>query len=573
MSTPIVEFKNFGFKYKSQSAPTLHDINLTIFKGEKVLILGPSGSGKSTLANCINGLNPFSYDGVITGSCKVAGMETKDASIFALSKVVGTVLQDSDAQFVGLSVGEDIAFALENQSMPRKEMLPKVEWAASVVGMSDFLMHVPYELSGGQKQKVALAGVLHGDVDLLIFDEPLAALDPRMGMTAVELIDRIHKEQNKTVVIVEHRLEDVLHRSVDRIVLMNEGRIVYDGVPDELLASDLLTRYGIREPLYIKAMKYAGCKLTPDQNLSDIQGMDLSPFEDKLKQQQLVKLEKYVPRVGEEILKVQNVTFAYGKDPVLKNISFSVRKGEKVAFVGKNGAGKSTMAKLICGIIRPREGQILINGTDYMKYSIKEIGEKIGYVMQNPNQMLVKDIIKDEVELAMLLRGKSREEIDEAVKKALKMCGLYPMRNWPVTAVSYGQKKRVTIASILVLQPDIIILDEPTAGQDYRHYTEIMEFLDELNREYGITIIFITHDMHLAIQYTDRAIVFSEGELVADDSVFRVLSNDEVIKRANLKQTSLYTLATRLGLDPEAYIEHFINYERMVRAHGQPAAD
>jgi len=573
MSTPIVEFKNFGFKYKSQSAPTLHDINLTIFKGEKVLILGPSGSGKSTLANCINGLNPFSYDGVITGSCKVAGMETKDASIFALSKVVGTVLQDSDAQFVGLSVGEDIAFALENQSMPRKEMLPKVEWAASVVGMSDFLMHVPYELSGGQKQKVALAGVLHGDVDLLIFDEPLAALDPRMGMTAVELIDRIHKEQNKTVVIVEHRLEDVLHRSVDRIVLMNEGRIVYDGVPDELLASDLLTRYGIREPLYIKAMKYAGCKLTPDQNLSDIQGMDLSPFEDKLKQQQLVKLEKYVPRVGEEILKVQNVTFAYGKDPVLKNISFSVRKGEKVAFVGKNGAGKSTMAKLICGIIRPREGQVLINGTDYMKYSIKEIGEKIGYVMQNPNQMLVKDIIKDEVELAMLLRGKSREEIDEAVKKALKMCGLYPMRNWPVTAVSYGQKKRVTIASILVLQPDIIILDEPTAGQDYRHYTEIMEFLDELNREYGITIIFITHDMHLAIQYTDRAIVFSEGELVADDSVFRVLSNDEVIKRANLKQTSLYTLATRLGLDPEAYIEHFINYERMVRAHGQPAAD
>lgn len=573
MSTPIVEFKDFGFQYKSQSASTLHDINLTIYNGEKILILGPSGSGKSTLANCINGLNPFSYDGVITGSCKVAGMETKDASIFALSKVVGTVLQDSDAQFVGLSVGEDIAFALENQSMPRKEMLPKVEWAAGVVGMDDFLMHVPYELSGGQKQKVAMAGVLHGDVDLLIFDEPLASLDPRMGMTAVELIDRIHTEQNKTVVIVEHRLEDVLYRSVDRIVLMNEGRIIYDGVPDKLLASDLLIRYGIREPLYIKAMKYAGCELTPDQNLSDIKGMNLSPFEDKLKQQQLVQLEKYVPRVGEEILKVLNVTFAYGKDPVLKNISFSVRRGEKVAFVGKNGAGKSTMAKLICGIIRPREGQVLMDGTDYMRYSIKEIGEKIGYVMQNPNQMLVKDIIKDELELAMLLRGKSRQEIDEAVNKALRMCGLYPMRNWPISAVSYGQKKRVTIASILVLQPEIIILDEPTAGQDYRHYTEIMEFLDELNRVYGITIVFITHDMHLAIQYTDRAIVFSEGELVADDSVFKVLSNDQVITRANLKQTSLYTLAMRLGIEPEAYIEHFINYERMVRTHGQQASD
>jgi len=573
MRTPIVEFRNFSFRYKSQSEPTLHDINLTIYKGEKVLILGPSGSGKSTLANCINGLNPFSYDGVITGSCKVAGMETKNASIFALSKVVGTVLQDSDAQFVGLSVGEDIAFALENQSVPRKEMLPKVEWAAGVVGMSDFLMHVPYELSGGQKQKVALAGVLHGDVDLLIFDEPLASLDPMMGMTAVELIDRIHKEQNKTVLIVEHRLEDVLHRSVDRIVLMNEGSIVYDGDPDRLLASDLLTRYGIREPLYIKALQYAGCELSSEQKLADIQTVDLSPFEERLKKQQMMKLEKYVPRLGEEILKVENVTFAYDKDPVLKNISFSVRKGEKIAVVGKNGAGKSTLAKLLCGIVRPREGRVLINGTDYTQYSIKEIGERIGYVMQNPNQMLVKDIIKDEVELAMLLRGKSRAEIDEAVKKTLKMCGLYPMRNWPVSAVSYGQKKRVTIASILVLQPEIIILDEPTAGQDFRHYTEIMEFLDELNREYGITILFVTHDMHLAIQYTDRALVFSEGELVADDSVFRVLSNDEVITKANLKQTSLYTLARRLGFEPEAYIEHFINYERMVRVHGKQAAD
>jgi len=573
MRTPIVEFRNFSFRYKSQSEPTLHDINLTIYKGEKVLILGPSGSGKSTLAKCINGLNPFSYDGVITGSCKVAGMETKNASIFALSKVVGTVLQDSDAQFVGLSVGEDIAFALENQSVPRKEMLPKVEWAAGVVGMSDFLMHVPYELSGGQKQKVALAGVLHGDVDLLIFDEPLASLDPMMGMTAVELIDRIHKEQNKTVLIVEHRLEDVLHRSVDRIVLMNEGSIVYDGDPDRLLASDLLTRYGIREPLYIKALQYAGCELSSEQKLADIQTVDLSPFEERLKKQQMMKLEKYVPRLGEEILKVENVTFAYDKDPVLKNISFSVRKGEKIAVVGKNGAGKSTLAKLLCGIVRPREGRVLINGTDYTQYSIKEIGERIGYVMQNPNQMLVKDIIKDEVELAMLLRGKSRAEIDEAVKKTLKMCGLYPMRNWPVSAVSYGQKKRATIASILVLQPEIIILDEPTAGQDFRHYTEIMEFLDELNREYGITILFVTHDMHLAIQYTDRALVFSEGELVADDSVFRVLSNDEVITKANLKQTSLYTLARRLGFEPEAYIEHFINYERMVRVHGKQAAD
>ncbi|WFR58287.1 ABC transporter ATP-binding protein [Anaerocolumna sp. AGMB13025] len=567
MKKPIVEFKDFGFKYKSQTGATLHNINLTIYQGEKVLLLGPSGSGKSTLVNCMNGLNPFSYEGTVTGSLKIAGMETKDASIFALSRIVGTVLQDSDAQFVGLSVGEDIAFALENDSMPRKDMLPKVQKASETVGMEEFLLHVPYELSGGQKQKVALAGVIHDNVDLLIFDEPLAALDPKMGMYAVDLIDRIQKEQDKTVVIIEHRLEDVLYRQVDRVVLMNDGKIIFNGVPDELLASGLLPEYGIREPLYILAMKYAGCQFYKDQNLSDIYHMNLDSFEEKLIKQQKFNWEKYIPKLGSEVLRADKVSYSYGKEEVLKDISFSIRKGEKIAFVGKNGAGKSTMAKLICGIERPLRGSIYINGQDYLTLSIKEIGEKIGFVMQNPNQMLVKNFIREEVELALVLRGKSKDEIDEAVEKTLKMCGLYGMRNWPVTAVSYGQRKRITIASILVLEPEVIILDEPTAGQDYFHYTEIMNFLEELNKEYGITIIFITHDMHLAIQYTDRAVVFAEGRLIADDSVYKVLSDNEVIEQANLKQTSLYTLAKRLDFSPEEYIEHFIAYERMMKEH------
>ncbi len=573
MRKPIVEFKDFGFQYKKQTEPTLYDINLTIYEGEKVLLLGPSGSGKSTLANCINGLNPFSYEGNITGSCKIAGIETKSASIFAISKVVGTVLQDSDAQFVGLSVGEDIAFSLENESMPRNEMLPKVQKASELVGMQDFLLHVPYELSGGQKQKVALAGVMHDNVNLLIFDEPLAALDPKMGMIAVDLIDRIHTEQKKTVIIIEHRLEDVLYRSLDRVVLMDQGRIVFNDSPDKLLASEYLTKYGIREPLYIKAMKYAGCEFVEGQYLSDIATMDLTPFRENLNRQQALAIEKYEPKLGEELLRVEKVSFSYGAEEVLHDISFSVHQGERLAFVGKNGAGKSTMAKLICGIKRPAKGNILIKGSNYLQLSMKEIGEKIGYVMQNPNQMLVKDIIKEEVELAMALRGKSRQEIDEALKKALKMCGLWGMRNWPISAVSYGQKKRVTIASILVLQPDIIILDEPTAGQDYFHYTEIMNFLDDLNKNYGITIIFITHDMHLAIQYTDRAVVFAEGELIADDTVYKVLADNEIIEKANLKQTSLYTLAKRLGINPEEYIEHFIAYERMSKEHEQSTAD
>lgn len=566
MSTPVIEFKDFGFRYKTQTEPTLFDINLTINEGEKILILGPSGSGKSTLANCINGLIPFSYEGFITGLCKVAGMETKNASIFSLSKHVGTVLQDSDAQFVGLSVGEDIAFALENENTSRKDMILKVQTAAEIVGMEHFLGHVPYELSGGQKQKVALAGVIHDQVNILIFDEPLASLDPKAGMSAVNLIDKIHK-QNKTVIIIEHRLEDVLYRDVDRIILLNEGRIVFDGTPDAILSSDLLKKYGIREPLYISAIKNSGCVINEAGHPSSIFDMDLSTFEDKLRIHQAIELKKYVPEMGEEIIDVNHVSFAYDNELVVKDISFKIYKGEKVAFVGKNGAGKSTMAKLLCGIVRPKNGTISIREDNYLTYSIKEIGEKIGFVMQNPNQMLVKDIIKDEIEMALILRNKSTQEIDEIVEKSLKMCGLYSMRNWPVMVVSYGQRKRITIAAMLALQPEVIILDEPTAGQDYYHYTEIMNFLDELNKQYGITIIFITHDMHLAIEYTDRAIVFADGEKIADDSVFKVLSNDDIIKRANLKQTSLYTLASRLKIDPELYIQHFIEYERMVKSH------
>lgn len=564
---PVIEFKDFSFQYKSQSKPTLYDINLTIFEGEKVLILGPSGSGKSTLSNCINGLIPFSEKGTIKGSLKVDGVETKEASIFKLSKIVGTVLQDSDAQFVGLSVGEDIAFALENENMPRPEMIKRVYRAAEIVGMEDFLDHLPYSLSGGQKQKVALAGVIHDDVKILIFDEPLAALDPHMGMVAVDLIDRICREQNRTAVIIEHRLEDVLYRPVDRIILMAKGRIAADMKPDELLKSDLLKEHGIREPLYLTAMKYAGCRLENQENLADLQNMILTEENRNCLERFFTEeVKEYEPQSGEPVVEIENVTFSYDSKPALKDVTCTIRKGERLALIGKNGAGKTTLARLICGVNRPTSGTIRLKGKDYSAFSIKEIGEFIGYVMQNPNQMLVKDVIISEVKMALELREYPPEEIEERAKKALEMCDLYSMRNWPVSSVSYGQRKRITIAAVLALEPDVIILDEPTAGQDYRHYVEIIDFINELNFKYGKTVILITHDMHLAIENTDRAVVFSDGELIADDRVFRVLSDDSVIERASLKQTSLYTLACMIGVPPEEFISHFISCERMVKA-------
>ena len=447
-------------------------------------------------------------------------------------------------------------------------MLPMVLEAAKTVGMEDYLMEPPFNLSGGQKQKVALAGILHDHAEILLFDEPLAALDPAMGMTTVDLIDQIHKKENATVIIIEHRLEDVLYRHIDRIILVNEGTIQMDTTPDELLRSDVLKKNGIREPLYIAALKHAGIRFGKDEHLDNINELAIDRYKEKI-QQEMKTARPYVPaEKGEELLKAEHVDFAYEERQVLSDVSFTVCRGEKIAIIGKNGAGKSTMAKLLCGIIRPVSGSIMVQGVNYLPLTIKEIGRKIGYVMQNPNQMLVKDMIRDEVELALILNDFSREEIDRRVEKTLKMCDLYSMRNWPVSVLSYGQRKRVTIASILALEPEVIILDEPTAGQDYQRYSEIMGFLETLNREYHITILFITHDMHLAIEYTDRAIVFADGKCIADAPVFTVLSNEGLIEQANLKQTSLVLLAKQAGIDPESYIRHFIEIEREERAHG-----
>jgi len=579
---PVIEFQDFNFHYKIQNSPTLHDINLTIYEGEKVLILGASGSGKSTLANCINGLIPFSFAGAITGSLKVNGLETRDLSIFKLSTMVGTVLQDSDAQFVGLSVGEDIAFAMENDNTPRAKMLPEVAKRSVEVGMEDYLTALPFNLSGGQKQKVALAGVLGEDMNILIFDEPLASLDPYTGTVTIDMIDKIVRGEtenrplshSRTALIIEHRLEDALYRPVDRVVLMDKGRIVADTTSFELLCGGLLKQYGIREPLYISALKYAGCELETIQSLENPEKMELSETDkEKLIEFFTRDITAEPKAVTAETIRAENITFSYTRGSKAKNVlldvSFSVRKGERIALIGKNGAGKSTLARLICGIDRPGAGVIYINETNAKEKSVREIGEEIGYVMQNPNQMIVKDIIKDEVELALRLKKLPEDEVKSRAEGTLRTCELYRMRNWPVDAVSYGQKKRITVASILALEPEVVILDEPTAGQDYRHYMEIINFINRLNAEFGKTIIFITHDMHLAIENTDRAVVLSEGELIADDSVFSVLSDDDVITRANLKQTSLYTLAKKIGIPPEKCIEHYILHERSTRDGGQ----
>jgi len=567
---PIISFDHFGFQYTAQAEPTLYDISLDIRKGEKVLICGPSGCGKSTLAHCVNGLIPNSYPGKTTGTLTVGGQNAENLSLFDLSKVVGTVLQDSDGQFIGLTVAEDMAFALENDCMDQKDMKALVDRVAQLVGVSGVLGHAPYEISGGQKQRVALGGVMVSGVDVLLFDEPLANLDPAAGKKAVELIDEIQKRTGCAVIIIEHRLEDVLHCPVDRVVLMGEGRILFDGDPDSLLCSDLLQKSGIREPLYVTALKYAGVPLDRDQRLSYLPELRLTE-EDRRRVADwfFAQPDPKGEKAKKELLRAENIDFTYeGGHHALKGISASIAEGEMLSIVGTNGAGKSTFSKVLCGFEIPQKGTLTLSGEDLSAYSIKERADRIGYVMQNPNQMISKTGIFDEVALGLRNRGVPEEEVKPRVEKALKTCGLYPFRNWPVSALSYGQKKRVTIASILVLEPKIILLDEPTAGQDLYHYTQIMDFLAELNRS-GTTVVLITHDMHLMLEYTPRAIVFHDGHVIADTSAAEVLNSPEIVETAHLKETSLYHLAKNCGIaSPEEFTRRFIAADREVRSHG-----
>lgn len=567
---PIISFRNFSFQYRAQKRPTLTDIDLEIYPGERVLIAGPSGSGKSTLAGCINGLNPFSNPGACTGTLTVDGVDAPHSSLFELSAHVGTVLQDPDGQFIGLTVGEDIAFALENSCTPQDEMHAITRHAAELVGIENHLGYAPHELSGGQKQRVSLAGVMVDQVKILLFDEPLANLDPATGKQAIELIDEIQKKTDTTVLIIEHRLEDVLWRNVDRIVLVNDGTILADLRPDELLSGSLLAENGIREPLYVTALRYAGVDITPDKHPAHVDGLVLDDTDtQKLRDWFTARPRPAAQPEREPLLEVKGLSFGYQKgQQTLRDVSFSIGKGEMVSIVGRNGAGKSTLSKLICGFETPDAGEIFLNGKPLAEENIRRRAQHIGYVMQNPNQMISKTMIYEEVALGLQRSGLTEEQIREKVEATLKVCGLYPFRNWPISALSFGQKKRVTIASVLVLDPELILLDEPTAGQDFRHYTDIMEFLRGLNAR-GVTVVMITHDMHLMLEYTRRALVFCDGRLIADRTAAAVLCDPALVEQAALKETSLYTLANRCGIAPaQEFVERFIEQDREVREGG-----
>ncbi|MGP5693913.1 ABC transporter ATP-binding protein [Brachybacterium alimentarium] len=576
---PLIELAGYSFQYRAQSEPTLHDIDLTVRRGEKIAIVGASGSGKSTLISAINGLIPHHHRGTSNGAVRVAGNDPAMVPLAATASVVGTVLQDSNSQFVGLTVAEDIAFSLENQQVPHAEMPALITRAAELAGISDRLDDSPQNLSGGQKQRVAVAGVLVDDVEVLLLDEPLANLDPASGRAAIELLDDLHRDQRKTILLVEHRLEDVLHRDIDRLVLMADGRIVADAAPDVVLASGLLEQHGIRPPLHIAALRYAGAPATAEQRPS--RSTDIA-----LTAQQITAVRDWVATAGSSLaaepeaaepspalapaLDLQDVRCEVRVSPertsvLLDGITAQVHRGEMLGVLGSNGAGKSTLARVICGFEKLTGGALRIGAADASGWSLSDRGEHVGFVLQEPGQMISRPLVSEEIALGLRARGEDEEEIARRTTTVLTACGLAPFRSWPLSALSHGQKKRVTIASVLALGPDVLILDEPTAGQDFAHYTEFMQFLRTLNAD-GTTVVLITHDMHLAVEYTDRVLVLSDGRLLADADPTVVLTDPDLTRRADLVTTGLYELARRCGLrDPHTLVHRFVAADRAAR--------
>ncbi|MFD1440999.1 ABC transporter ATP-binding protein [Lacticaseibacillus hegangensis] len=566
MSKPAIIFDHVTYQYDSQAEPTLHDINLTINQGEKVLIIGPSGSGKSTLGNLINGLIPHAIPGKITGQVTVMGQDVENSSLFDLSLHVGTVLQDPDSQFVGLTAAEDIAFAMENDATPQAEMKTRVRQWATTLGIKDQLGQSPQALSGGQKQRTAMAGVLVDEGDVLLFDEPLAALDPATGKQSIELIDDLHRRLGITVVIIEHRLEEVLAQPVDRVIVMQDGRIIANETPEALLKTPLLREIGLREPLYLEALDLAGIDFNDTTGITSVNTIEAPNLKQKLSDWLTGEPAHQKPAGLKPLLAIKDLTFGYPKGPKLfDHFDLTINRGDMLALVGENGVGKTTLSQLITGFVKPDAGTMTFAGADLATQSVKERADQIGYIMQDPNQMISKIKIFDEVALGLTLRGVDEATIKAKVEDALKICGLYPFRNWPISALSFGQKKRVTIASILTLSPQLLILDEPTAGQDWRHYTAMMRFLEKLNRDSGITMLLITHDMHLMLEYATRTVVLGHSGILLDAEPAKVLTEPAIIKQARLAETSLYTLAKRMDMDPFAFTAAVIAHERQER--------
>lgn len=542
--TPAIHVHQLSFRYRAPddddegksantSAPsTIENISFTLPAGELLLIAGPSGSGKSTLIKCLNGLIPNSYRGKLSGTIQLQGKSTRGLKLRDLASYIGTMLQDPDKQVVGSTVEQEVAFGLENLATPRSEMRQRIQAALKQLHLERYQGRETFALSGGQRQQVAAAGLLVMQPAIMLFDEPFANLDARAVDELEQLINGLRAE-GRTVVIVEHRVEEALRLLPDKVLLLRDGKQVFYGPTEQFLQDS-----SAADPTQVKLPIEATLRTLP----SDTSARDwlIQPIVTS-RAQDTTTSDNDAP-----VLSFEDVHYRYGlfADEVLRGVSFNVRRGETIALLGPNGSGKTTLVKQALGLLRPTKGRVSLYQDDTRKLSVAQLASRIGYVFQSPNAMLFAPTVTKEVGFGPLNLRFSEDRLRESVKTSIKALNVDAFEDRSPFSLSFGQQKRVAIASVLAMQGNILLLDEPTAGQDHRSYISFMEYLRKLPELDAL--LFITHDLDLALRYTQRVLLLKDGRLVADGPPLEVLSDATLLEECNLRPTSLlrYLLAS-----------------------------
>ncbi|HPD40428.1 MAG TPA: ABC transporter ATP-binding protein [Anaerolineae bacterium] len=506
--------EGLSFRYRSRPELALREVSFTLRPGELLLIAGSSGCGKTTLIRCINGLIPRSYKGELQGRVLVQGQDTSGMSLARVSQYVGTVLQDPDRQILGAHVFTEVAFGLENLSLPRAEIGQRVDETLRYLGIAHLRDRETFYLSGGEKQKVALAGVLAMRPSMLLLDEPLASLDPASAQESLALFRRL-ADEGVTIILVEHRVEDALAIRPDRVLFMQEGRIAYDGPVEGMTA----------------AVDYHQVKLPAPLILQRAQADPPPTFTPAVK-----------PDGREPLVVFEDVAFSYeeGGPEVIQGVNFTIRREDIVAVLGPNGAGKTTLVKHAIGLLKPRRGRVLVEGRDTRELSVAQIAHTLGYVFQSPSHMLFAATVREELAFGPKNLRYDEEKIAQGIQRALETVHLQGLEDYPPLALSFGQQKRVSIAAILAMYSKILVMDEPTAGQDYWNYRA---FMDAILQMPGFeAVLFITHDLDLAITYANRVVLLRDGAVAGEGAPADVLRDVELLKRCRLVPTSLLAL-------------------------------
>lgn len=558
MPNPIVTIKDLKFRYRGEKKLALNGISLDISKGEFLIIMGASEAGKSTLAACFNGLIPHYMKGDIKGEVIIQGTNTADSSVPQLAENVGIVFQDFEAQLFSTNVELEVAFGPENFAVPREEIKRRIEENLNYVGLEEFRNRPPFTLSGGQKQKLAIASVLAMQPTILVMDEPTTDLDPISTQGIFDIVNKLRQRDDITLIVVEHETEETLH--ADRIALIKDGKLVQVGSIQEIHKQvDLLEELGVMPlsiPKFFKNIGETDLPLTPAEGIETFSKTGWKISDDKYAH--LLKREKLAAQHnGLPIIQCRNLEYAYPNGvKALHDINLDIYKGEIVAIVGQNGSGKTTLAKNFNGLLTPTNGDVMVNGLHTKEQGVFKIGQKVGYVFQNPDHQIFSELVYDEIAYGLRLREIPEEEVKKKVKDALEAVGLTGFEEEDPFSLTKSGRQRVAVASVLAVQPDVLILDEPTTGLDYKEQRSMMEMVQRLN-EQGSTIIFVTHHMWVVAEYAKKVFVIKDGRILLDGTTREIFSQEETLKASYLRPPHFVQFSNQLGktfLSPEEMI-------------------